>query len=482
MEFTDAWAGEKFAESNEGIARWVPSWKKWILWNGKVWEEDGSSGILNLAVKWVRNQKSLRIKNPQLDSEKKFNERLLSWMGSSESVRKLQAMVEFSKSMMTTKVTELDRHLWKMNFQNCVYDFKSGKKYKHDPKFFMTKISPLNLTEGSSCKKYLKFLDEIMLSREDLIEYLQKIFGSCMVGETLERAFYIWCGSGMNGKTTLANLWMSALGPDYAVKLPFHTFTKSRFDDGRGPTPDLHRLRGARIAVASEGEEEQRLATSRLKELTGKSQISVNPKNKEQYEFTPQATYILDTNRIPKFDSTDLAIMDRLKIVPFDFRIDPSNVNFNLSSILEEELPGILEWGVRGCQLWIEQGMSKLPESISIAIELQKQENDPVGIFLSSSAVEGDEKAEVGTKELYDAFIKFAEEAGIPMMKCENFRKRMKVIPRFVNGIKIERLERIFGTKGGGYQGLKIVESEVSEIKKKEKIFKQENIDFSDDL
>jgi putative DNA primase/helicase len=475
MEFTDSWAAEGFANKNGEKARWVPEWKKWVTWDEGIgiWREDGSGDILRLAVDWVKGRDKLRRIPAVTEGDTKFNERLWNWMVLYEGARRLGDMCNLAKSRMTTRINEFDSHSWKLNILNGVIDFETGKfTDKHDPKLLMTKIAPVRYEKGEElrelCPEYMKFLDEVMLGRGDLVLYLQKVFGSCMVGKVLDRAFYVWVGAGRNGKTTLANCWMGCLGNDYAIKLPFHTFTKSRYDDGRGPTPDLHRLRGARMAVASEGEEDQRLAMSRLKELTGKTPISVNPKNKDQYDFVPQATYILDTNKVPDFDGTDVAMMDRLKVVPFDKRIDDEMVNLRLDEVLEKERDGIFKWGAEGCLRWKKEGMADLPESMVVAIELQKQENDPVGVFLASGVVEGFEGAQIGTKQLYDAYILFAQAAGLYEMKNDNFRKRMKCVPRFVEGIQVERLEKIFGTKGGGYANIQLAENEVDEIRKRE--------------
>jgi putative DNA primase/helicase len=473
MEFTDLWAAEEFAKDNEWKCRWVPEWKSWILWDGDkgVWIEDKSCGIFGLVGNWVRTWtgKKRKVVVPEDDI---WNEKLGKWLISSENLYKIEAIARLAKGKMVTRVDGLDSHLWKLNLKNCVVDLLTGLPEKHSPEFLMTKTSPVNYIKNSTieelCPNYIKFLNEVMCGREDATLYMQKIMGSCMVGQILDRAFYIWAGKGKNGKTTLANTWMNCLGRQYAVKMPFAAFTKSRFDDGKGVTPDLHHLKGARLAVASEGEENQQLSMSKLKEMTGKSMLSVNPKNKDQYDFLPEATIVLDTNEIPSFNSTDMAIMDRLIVVPFDYRIEKGNVRRDLDEVLKQELDGIFMWGLRGCERWQKEGMDGLPKCVVVAIELQRQENDPVGIYLGSGIFEEDEDSVLNTKEIFDPFIIFADENGLPKMGISNFKKRMK-IDRFIGNTKIERLDKIFGIRGGGYRGLRFVESELRDLMKNAK-------------
>lgn len=468
--YTDLGNSEQFAERNQWKARWIPEWKNWIVWKeGRgIWIEDGGGVVLGLAGDMVKGWGE----EARMVGDKKEREALERWSLTCESKHRLESMVNLARGKMTTSVNELDKHLWKLNTKNCVIDFETGKSVKHDPKFLMTKITPVGYEKDGNveemCPVYLRFLSEIMRGRIDLISYVQKIFGSSMVGKILDRAFYIWAGSGRNGKSTLANVWMGVLGRDYAVKLPFSTFTKSKFDDGKGVTPDLHRLRGARLAVSSEGEENQRLAMARLKELTGKTPVSVNPKNKDQYDFVPEATYVLDTNRVPGFDGTDVAMMDRLKIIPFDLRIDEDRVDLGLEDKLMMELDGIFKWGVDGCMRWKEEGMKEMPECVKAAIELQRQENDVMGVILASGVFEGEEGGILVTKKMYDVSMKYADEAGLQKMGISNFKKRMSAIPRFVDGLQVERMDKIFGEKGGGYRNIKVAKFEVEEIEERE--------------
>ena len=57
-----------------------------------------------------------------------------------------------------------------------------------------------------------KFLEDIMLDDKVMIEFLQIMFGYGITGLTEEQKFFILCGEGANGKSTLLNALKSVVG------------------------------------------------------------------------------------------------------------------------------------------------------------------------------------------------------------------------------------------------------------------------------
>ena len=87
------------------------------------------------------------------------------------------------------------------------------------------------------------------------------------------------------------------------------------------------------------------------------------------------------------------------------------------------ELPGILNWALDGCALWLEEGLVE-PESISEATKEYRSDEDILGIYIEDSCVCNPD-SKVNAKPLYDDYKKWAEDANERVMTNTMFGKRM---------------------------------------------------------
>jgi putative DNA primase/helicase len=469
--FTDSWNAERFAESNQWKARWVPEWRNWIVWNKEkgFWELGDSGEVLNLATDTVRGW----VEEGDCMDEKTLK-KFENWLEQGEGLGRLEAMTKLARARLKTRACELDAQLWMTNFENGTYDFKNDKLVKHDPKYLMTTISPVkydpNIKYEDSCPVFIRFLNEIMCDRQELVDYLQKIFGSCLVGKVLDRTFYIWKGDGYNGKSTLANIWMNLLGDNYSVKLPSSTFIKDPFENKKGVTPDIDKLPGKRLAITSEIEEGAKLAIAKVKEMTGRVPISVNPKYRDAYSFIPQATFIMDTNPMPEFDGTDEALMSRLRVIPFDYVVPFDKVDTELEDKIKEEWSGILNWGIEGFRKWNDKkGLRDAPPIVMFTVKKYQKEGDPLAKFLESGCLRKAEGKTVETKKMLEVYNSYAENAGLPVLKYPKKLIRWFDTPkRNIDGLEIIRLDKIAGQRGGGFMNVAIVD--ILDIEGEEKV------------
>ena len=124
----------------------------------------------------------------------------------------------------------------------------------------MVKNRPLLLAQKRAAK-----IEQHVITCQDseLEEYLQLVAGMCAVGKVFCENLIIAYGSGKNGKSTFFNLLARVMG-DYAGSLSTETLiTHSR----KNKSPEYAELRGKRIVIASELEEETRLDTATVKKL-----------------------------------------------------------------------------------------------------------------------------------------------------------------------------------------------------------------------
>src|SRR5690349_9593876 len=163
---------------------------------------------------------------------------------------------------------------------------------------------------------------------------MQQIAGYCLTGDVSEECMFFVHGPGGSGKGTFLRTVGAILG-DYAVAAAMDTFTASRSD--KHPT-DLAKLAGSRMVTASETEEGQAWAESRIKELTGNERpISARFMRQDFFEFAPRFKLVIVGNHRPILKNPDEAMRRRFNLIPFIHK--PAARDSRLKVKLEAEYP-----------------------------------------------------------------------------------------------------------------------------------------------
>jgi putative DNA primase/helicase len=196
---------------------------------------------------------------------------------------------------------------------------------------------------------------------------------------------------------------------------------------------DLARLVRARLVVASESAEGQRLDEATVKAVTGRSRVPVRFLYQEFFEYLPQFKVWVVTNHRPRVEGNDDAIWRRLRLVPFAVSFIGYE-DAGLSAKLDAEQQGILAWAVRGCLEWQRDGLGA-PTAVMEATNRYRAEEDVLGTFISERC-ELDERNEVETKTLRAAYEAFCQTLGEKPLHASVLGKRLAE-PRY--GIRRNR-------------------------------------------
>jgi putative DNA primase/helicase len=87
------------------------------------------------------------------------------------------------------------------NADDVTVDLKTFAYLPHDPRNFITKLAPFPIDTDATCPKWKEHLKLIMGGNQELIEFLQRAFGSCLAGDNRNRKLFLLWGSGANGKS-----------------------------------------------------------------------------------------------------------------------------------------------------------------------------------------------------------------------------------------------------------------------------------------
>lgn len=404
LNLTDSGNAEVFAKTNSQDVRYIWTWNSWYIYDGNKWRPDNCGLIIQLAIDTLRNLAiQAKKKLPKNDAIAVASHALTS-----ESASGLKNMLSIAKSSpaLATLPEMFDSDLWLFNVQNGTLELKSMAFKSHEREDLITKVAGVSYDPSATCPLWEMFLYKIMNGNENLISFLRRFAGLSLTGSMSEQCLILLYGTGANGKSVFLELLRYVLG-DYAMQSDFTTFTASKSQNVRN---DLARLVGARFVTAVESEYGQPLAEAAIKQVTGGDAIIARFLFKEFFQFYPQFKLWLASNHKPVVKGGDHGIWRRIKLVPFAVTIPPAEQDPMLTLKLREEGSGILNWMLRGCREWLEQGLNPPPE-VAAAVADYRGEMDMLAEFIAEQCVVGAGE-KVKAKVLYKAYRDYCEAEG----------------------------------------------------------------------
>ncbi|MCZ6691795.1 MAG: phage/plasmid primase, P4 family [Planctomycetota bacterium] len=413
---TDQGNAERLARDHGEDLRFVMA-SGWYVWDGVHWERDDTGEVRRRAKQTV--QDLYIVAGTQTDPKER--ERLAKHALNSENVSRLRAMIELAESEadVVARLKEFDKNHMLIACPNGTVDLRTGKLRPHLRSDLITKLVPVEYDPEAECPTFIAFLKKVLGDDLDLIDFIQRAVGYSLTGETSEQVLFLLWGSGANGKSTFLETIRSVFG-DVAASADFGAFLVHRPDAIRN---DLARLVGARMVTAVEAAEGAKLDEATVKQVTGNDAITVRFLHREFFTYTPTYKLWLAANYKPQIRGTDEAIWRRVLLVPFTVTIPKEERDPSLPMKMRRELPGILNWAVRGCLKWLNSGL-KPPQAVLEATQFYREEEDILGGFISEKCVEG-KKLSVASADLFREYKEWAKAAGEEPISRNSFGRRL---------------------------------------------------------
>lgn len=416
---TDLGNAKRLVTRHGADLRYCQARKSWLVWDGRRWAWDDSGEVERRAKETVLSWYADAADLPT--PERKA---LIKHAMKCEAIARLKAMIELASTEegIPVSMNELDRDPWALNVLNGTLDLRTGDLRPHDPTDLMTRLVPVTYDPLEDCPTFLTYLDQILLGKTDLIQFVQRAIGYSLTGITVERCMFILWGGGKNGKSTLLDTLLELLA-DHATRTNTDTLMATKY---AGIPNDIAALKGMRFVFASEGEQGRRLAEAKIKDITGGDTISARFMRAEWFSFRPEFKLWLGTNHRPEIRGTDDAIWDRIRLVPFERRFEPDEQDKTLKGKLLAESSGILAWAVEGCLQWQKHGLGE-PAEVADATKQYRSAEDVIGRFLSERC-EFHQSANVTKKALYGAYKSWCEEQSEEYVTQKAFGMRLNEI------------------------------------------------------
>lgn len=309
----------------------------------------------------------------------------------------------------------------------------------HTPEFVSTVSLPFDFDPNALCPRWETFLEQILPDQE-CRQLLQEIFGYCLTYDTSQQKFFMFEGSGANGKGVVLRILTLLLGEKNISSLPLESFSEKH---------DLVATLGKLVNITSEVGDLDKVGEGLLKQFTGEDMMHFNPKYQSPFSARPTARLILATNVRPPFKDRSDGLWRRLIVLPFPVTIPQEYRNPHLTEELAGELSGIFNWAVIGAWSLHERGQFIEPENSRLARDAFQRESNPARLFLEED-YEVRPEGEVGKQALYERYRRYCQEHGQKALNATNFAKEVQ---RVFPGVMLTKPRRQ-GSRCYKYEGI----------------------------
>lgn len=399
-ETSDKGNARLFADIFKDKHRYCSTRKDFMLFDGKRWIDDLEGLSARKSAKELSD--ALIRYAVTVDTDGKYLKAVTPLC----NLRNRNNMLQDSRDLSYFTNEQLDVNDYILNVQNGTLDLSGDKPIfmEHSPDMLLSKICNVNYEPGAKCEVWEKFINEIMQNDKSKIEYLQKIAGLSLTGNTSEETAFILYGSTTrNGKSTLCETLIYLLG-DYALTMRPETLATKQNTDSRQANGDVARLCGCRFVNASEPPKRMLFDTALLKSLLGRDSITARFLHQREFEFIPKFKLVINTNYLPVITDDTIFSSGRLNVVSFDRHFEPHEQDKHLKDKLrrKDELSGILNWCLEGLRLYRKDGL-KAPAAVQKATNAYRADSDKIGNFINECLKKTDTNSKA--KEIYDCYV-----------------------------------------------------------------------------
>lgn len=422
--FTREEAGdaELFAELFRGKAVFDHSERQWYLFGEHAWEKDRTGQVKKLVINQVAAQylnaaaelRGLGLETSK-DTIKDLHQRAAS-LRFSGRIDRVLGLAGIQDGIALTG-EEWHKDVLLLACTNGVINLRDGFEFRQGkPEDYLRSVIPTEWKGiDEPAPRWEQFLLEIFAGKEEMSDFVRRLFGYGLTGLASEDRFPVLWGEGRNGKDTLLGVLEKVLGNEFAAPVKSEIIVSSDYNTSNA-TPQIMALRNRRLVWVSETNEGARINAGQVKLLTGGGTISARPLYGKPVEFAPTHMIMLMTNHKPHTGDDD-AIWKRLLLIEFGQKFVDNPVAPNerkkdgfLEQKLVGEASGILAWLIRGAIEYFNIGISE-PEIVTNATKEYRSKEDIIEEFLRDNCETGSGYSE-DTKSLYEAYREWSDSSG----------------------------------------------------------------------
>lgn len=420
--FSDKGMAELFADCFRHCLRYNVTLGDWMHFNGIRWEQDMRGMKALGAAKDFFDALMHFASGIEDEQQQKLFRDFYSRLGSK---CKRDILLKDAADRMYICTDDMDTNSNFLNFQNGTFELDSMTFREHRPEDFITKVCSCEYRPECSSEEWERFTRQVIPNDLDKLEFLQKAIGHSLLGQPLECFFILYGRTTRNGKSTFLETIGAALG-DYARGAEPETLAHRRNRDSRAPSEDLARLQGCRFLRVSEPPANMIFDVALLKKLTGGDAITARFLNQGSFEFVPQFTLFMNTNFLPRVLDETLFSSGRVRVIEFQKHFGEHEQDTNLKIRLRspENLSGVMNWALRGLQLYREQGF-EIPHTVEIETSDYQRISDKLNDFIDERLVPSEGNL-LTANEVYVQYVEWCSSCGYSSEGKQRFFDKLR--------------------------------------------------------
>lgn len=408
---------------------------EWVVYDGKAWRRNKSHLVVEMMKSVNRSIADEAQSLPEEGTGAKGKgpseqDKHRSFAVSSSSKNAIYDAMSLAKSSLTVESDVFDNHPHLLNTPSGIVDLTSGQVMPHDKGLMLTGITAVDYDKDADSSAFeemmIDFCRDKRGKRDQAKEHFYKVFlGYSLRGDNREKAILIITGdetdatrNGNNGKTTIMSTIASALGGDIITTIGKNLICREggREPDSKARLPML----GRRIVYGAELSSSDIIDAASLKLLTGEEKVRIKSLYVDEFEGKITATPIVYSNVMPKVNSSEAAIWDRIyKVAAYTYyypqNADQASIDGGGYSVRADKdkmnalrsdpafLAGVLKWLVEGAIEYHQKGLPIFAEAKS-SLDAVKRDSDPIMDFYEQCLCRADGH-KVRASDLYTAYL-----------------------------------------------------------------------------
>lgn len=310
----------------------------------------------------------------------------------------------------------------KLNFQNGVYDVEKGILNPHSMDYGFRSILPCEYNPDARAPLWHKFLKEVTMDRQELIDIIQEFFGYSLAnGPCKYQKMLMLLGSGANGKSKLVEVLRLLCGDSHSAL----SIKDMKSEQNR------YMLEGKLVNIAEENSHDSFKDTETVKNFVRGGYVSVKKVYETPYFYENKTKLIMLCNSLPRTVDLTHGFFRSLIILPFDqvFSDAKGNNDPNIIDKLKPELPGIFNWAIEGYRRLEKQGMFTTSKDSTALLNSYRLDLDTVFEWIDSEsdvAFTEDPGAFVDKEAMYDKYSTYCDNGNYRADNNKVFFKKVR--------------------------------------------------------
>jgi putative DNA primase/helicase len=379
--------------------------KNVYIFNGKYWEKLNLSDLIDLVKVIIEYTGYTQVKY----KSNTFQDGVLKTL---------------YKYIPKTPKPDLNKKL--LNLENGILEFMPNGNitlHKHSHEYFLDYCLSYPYDPTAEAPGFNNFIQQISLNDVEVINILQESAGAIHSHKKLEKIIILY-GGGSNGKSTYLQIIQAVLGQTNVSNM-----TMKDLICGDKAENNRAQLIDKKLNISTELDSNGIRDHALIKTLASREPITVKYLYANTFTTDNYAMLWFACNDLPKNVEHNHGFFRRFLLIPFNYKIEERNQDFNLiSKIIKNELSGILNWIVEGHQrLDRNNGFSHCNKSNELMEEYKANTNNVI-LFMQEMNYIPDRQRSKLFKNVYKDYLNYCNEYKYKAVSNKEFSKRLQAL------------------------------------------------------